>query len=189
MGAGVTMRTPSSNAKGFSLVETIVALGVLSAGVLGTAGVLTAGMQHLSSSPGDVVVTQKASQAIEAVFSARDSHKLTWAQIRNVVGAGGDAGIFLDGPQPVRLAGADGLVNTADDVAQPIESSTLPGRDQLLGTADDTTVTLNGYTREIKIRDIPNENGELRSITVTVVFQNGPTRRTFTLTTYISAYS
>jgi type II secretory pathway pseudopilin PulG len=183
------MRMQSSNAKGFSLIETVVALGVLTVGVLGTAGVLSAGMQNLSSSPGDVIVTQKASQAIEAVFSARDSHKLVWAQIRNVVGAGGDGGIFLDGPQQLHLAGPDGLVNTADDLAQPIESATLPGPDQLLGTADDTTVTLNGYTREIKIRDIPNENGELRLITVTITYQNGPTKRTYTLSTYISAYS
>ncbi len=29
-------------------------------------------MKNLSSSPADVVVTQKAAQAIEAVFSARD---------------------------------------------------------------------------------------------------------------------
>lgn len=189
MGPGVIMRNPSSSERGFSLVETIVALGVLTTGVIGAAAVLTAGMQNLSSSPGDVIVTQKAQQAIEAVFSARDSHKLTWAQIRNIAGLSNDGGIFLDGPQPVRLTGADGLVNTADDVAQPVESAILPGRDQLLGTGDDTTITLNGYTREIRIRDVPNENGELRTITVTVIFQNGPTKRTYTLTTYISAYS
>ena len=95
----------------------MIALGVLTTGVLGAAGVLAAGMQNLSSSPADVIVTQKAAQAIEAVFSARDSHKLTWAQIRNVNGRGSDGGIFLDGPQPLKLAGADGLVNTADDTA------------------------------------------------------------------------
>jgi type II secretory pathway pseudopilin PulG len=183
------MRTQSSNASGFSLVETVVALGVLTVGVLGTAGVLSAGMQNLSSSPGDVIVTQKATQAIEAVFSARDSHRLTWAKIRNVVGAGADGGIFRDGPQPLRLAGDDGLVNTADDAAQPIETVILPGPDQLLGTADDVTVTLNGYTREIWIRDVLNENGNLRQITVTITYQNGPTKRTYTLTTFISAYS
>ena len=78
----------------------MIALGVLTVGVLGAAAVLATGMQHLSSSPADVVVTQKAAQAIEAVFSARDSHKVTWAQIRNVKGASGsDGGIFLDGPQ------------------------------------------------------------------------------------------
>lgn len=168
---------------GFSLVETVVALGVLIVGLVGTAAVLTSGMQNLSSSSSDVVVTQKASQAIEAVFAARDSHKLVWAQIKNV----GDGGVFLDGPQPLRLPGPDGLVNTADDTTT--ETVTLPGKDQVLGTADDETVTLTGYTREIGIQDVANENGQLRSIDVTVTYQSGPTRRTYTLTTFISAYS
>ena len=144
-----------SSQKGFSLVETVIALGVLTTGVLGAAAVLATGMQNLSSSPADVVVTQKAAQAIEAVFSARDSHKLTWAQIRNVHGASGtDGGIFLDGAQPLKLAGLDGLVNTGRRHDRRDHHVTLPGKDQLLGTADDQTTTLSSFTREIMIRDV-----------------------------------
>jgi hypothetical protein len=177
-----------SSAKGFSLVETMIALGVLTTGVLGAAAVLASGMQNLSSSPFDVVTTQKAAEAMEAVFSARQSGKLAWTQIKNVQGAtGADGGVFLDGPQPLKTPGADGLVNTADDGA--VETIILPGKDQTLGTADDQTITLSSFTREIKIRDVSTENGQLRSIIVTVKFQNGPTTRTYTLTTYISSYS
>jgi len=165
-------------------METMVAIVVLMTGVLGAAAVMSSGMQQLSSSPADVIVTQKATQAVEAVYSARDSHKLTWAQIRNVR----DGGIFLDGPQPLRAEGPDGLVNTADDPAA-IETIVLPGRDQVLGTADDQTITLAQYTREIAIRDVPNENGNLRSITVTITYQSGSARRTYQLVTFISAYS
>jgi hypothetical protein len=175
------------SSKGFSLAETVIALGVLTTGVIGAAGVLTVGMQNLSSSPGDVVMTQKAAQAIEAVFSARDSHKLTWAQIRNVVGASNDGGVFLDGPQSLKLPGPDGLVNTADDTT--IETITLPGKDQILNTADDLIVPLTEYTREIYIRDVAGENGELRSIVVTITYQSGPTKRTYTLSSFISSYS
>ncbi len=185
MGAGVM---PASSERGFSLVETVVSIGVLTVGLLGAAAVLSAGMQNLSSSPGDVIVTQKAAQAVEAVFSARDSHRLTWNQILNVHGTSDSTGgIFLDGPQPLKVAGADGLVNTSDDGA--VETITLPGKDQMLGTSDDLVTTLNGYTREIMIRNVPNENGQLRSITVTITYQNGPTKRTYTLSTFISAYS
>ena len=63
------MREHHSSERGFSLVETIVAVGVLSVGLLGGAAVLTQGMQRLSSSPGDVLTTQKAAEAIESVFS------------------------------------------------------------------------------------------------------------------------
>jgi prepilin-type N-terminal cleavage/methylation domain-containing protein len=188
MERGVTMQTMSSE-KGFSLIETMVALGVLTVGVLGAAGVLATGMQNLSSSPQDVIVTQKASQAIEAVFSARDSHKLTWSQIRNVRGvSGNDGGIFVDGPTNLTLPGPDGIVNTQDDPTT-IETIILPGHDQILGTSDDQTITLNNFTRQIAIADVPNENGNLRSVTVTITYQNGPTKRTYTLVSFISSYS
>jgi hypothetical protein len=175
--------------RGFSLIEVMFALGVLMAGVLGAAAVLAAGTRMLGSSPGDMIGTQKAAQAIESVFAARDSHLLTWAQIRNVNGAGADGGVFLDGPQPMKLAGPDGLVNTADDAGQPMESTTEPGPDRLFNTADDETRELTGYTRQISIRDVPGENGNLRSVVVTIVFRFGETTRTQTVTTYVSSYS
>lgn len=179
-----------SSEKGFSLAETMIALGILTVGVMGAAGVLASGMQNLSSSPSDVIVTQKAAQAVEAVFSARDSLKLSWSQIRNERGgSGSDGGVFKDGPQPLYAAGTDGLVNTADDSSAGIETMTLPGKDQLLGTSDDITQSLTQYQREIEIRDVPNENGELRSIKVTITYQNGPTVRKYVLQSFISAYS
>ncbi|OFV90248.1 MAG: hypothetical protein A3G76_05785 [Acidobacteria bacterium RIFCSPLOWO2_12_FULL_65_11] len=174
--------------RGFSIVETLIAVSLLTVCVLGAAGVLGVGLQLVSSSPGDLTATQKAAEAIESVFAARDSHVLTWAQIRNVAGASGqDGGIFLDGPQPLRLAGTDALVNTTDDAAQPIESVELPGPDQnLLTPFDNQTVTLDGYTREIQIRDIqPN----LRSITVEITFQWGGATRRYTLVTYVSNFA
>ena len=78
-------------------------------------------------------------------------------------------------------------MNTADDTT--IETVTLPGHDQILGTGDDTTITLAAYKRQIAITDVANENGELRQIVVTVTYENGTLKRTYTLTTFISAYS
>jgi hypothetical protein len=174
--------------KGSSLIEVMMALGVLTVGMLGAVGVLAQGMEKLASSPGDVLTTQKAAELIEAVYSARDSHRLTWAQIKNVNGqSGSDNGVFLDGPQPIKLAGADGIANTADDTT--IETTLLPGPDQVLGTNDDTAVSLANYTREVTIRDVPNEAGALRTITVTVTYRAGSNVRNFTLKTFISNYS
>lgn len=167
------MTTHPSSEKGFSLAETVVALGVLITGVLGAAAVLTAGMTNLSSSPSDVITSQKASQAIEAVFAARDSKKLTWAQINNV----SNGGVFLDGPKSLTTPGLDGLVNTADD--GPIETIDIPNQ----------SIVLTAFTREIKIQDVASENGRLRMITVTVTFTAASVKRTYTLSTYISSYS
>ena len=167
--------------KGTSLIETAIALGVLSVGALGTAAIFTQGMERTKSSPGDLLATQKAQEAIESVFAARDSRTVTWAQLRNVTGAGSDGGIFLDGAQGIKDPGADGIVNTADDGA--IESVTYPGRDLVMGNADDKTVTMAEFTREIQIRDLAID---LRSITVTVTYRAGATLRTYTLIAYIS---
>jgi hypothetical protein len=172
--------------KGTSLIETAIALGVLTVGALGAAAVFTQGMESTRSAPGDLVATQKAQEAIESVFAARDSHTVTWAQLRNVTGTGADGGIFLDGALDIRDPGPDGIVSTADDAAEPIESTTYPGPDLLVGGADDTIATLAGFTREIAIRNL---TADLRSITVTVTYRAGRAVRTYTLTAYISNYA
>lgn len=164
-----------SNEKGFSLAETVIALGVLTTGVIGAAGVLVAGMQKIGSSPADVIMAQKATQAIESVFAARDSKRLTWAQVNNVSASG----VFLDGPQPIYNPGADGLVNTSDDAAAGIETLDMHG----------LTLSLSNYKRTVKIEDVANENGQLRKVTVTITFQDGVTSRNYVLITYISSYA
>src|SRR5581483_9896426 len=150
VGEGVVMAFSSE--KGFSLAETVIALGVLTTGIIGAASVLVAGMTNLSSSPADVITAQKATQAVESVFAARDSKRLIWSQINNV----SNGGVFLDGPQPLYKQGMDGIVNTADDAAAGIETLDLPNQH----------IQLTAYTRQILIADVAGENGNLRKITV-----------------------
>ncbi|HLQ43676.1 MAG TPA: hypothetical protein VK137_03020, partial [Planctomycetaceae bacterium] len=73
---------------GFSLVETFIAVSVLTVGTLGLAGVFAVGVQKTTSSPAELLATQKAAAAIESVFSARDSHMVAWTQLRNVNNGG-----------------------------------------------------------------------------------------------------
>jgi len=174
------MHTAARSQSGFSLVETVFAIGILSVGALGMAGVFSQGMQRTISSPGELIATQKAAEAVESVFSARDSHNITWAQLRNE----NFGGIFLNGPQAIRMPGLDGVVNTHDDTQ--VESVDLPGPDQRLGTPDDVTKTLDGFTREIKIADLSDD---LRSITVTVTYKAGPQTRSYTITAFISTWA
>ena len=51
-------------------------MAILSVAALGMAGIFTQGMQKTASSPGELLATQKAAEAIESVFSARDSHTI-----------------------------------------------------------------------------------------------------------------
>lgn len=173
------------DAAGFTILESLVAVSVLAVGLLGLAGVLAAGLGRLASSPADLLARQKAAEAIESVSMARDTGKLTWAQVRNVRGeTGSDNGIFLDGPQPLKTVGADGLTNTVDDGA--VETLTAPGPDGLLGTVDDVVTPLSQYTREVKIRDV---TATLRQVEITITVQSGRGTQTYVITTLMSSYA
>lgn len=170
---------------GFGLAEVMVALLLLLVGVLGVAGGVAVAARRLTGSQDQLFASQRAAEAAESVFKARDTRTVTWAQIKNRNGAGGnDNGIFVDGPQPMRRFGSDGLANTADDGA--VEDIVKPGLDGLLGTADDQHVPLVGFTREIEIRDITQT---LRRLRIIVRYRNSQGPAQYVLTTFISSYA
>jgi hypothetical protein len=169
---------------GFTLVEVFAAMMLVIVGLMALAGAVAVGTRRLTGSQDQLIASQRAAEAIESVFKGRDNRVLTWAQIMNVVGAGADGGVFLDGPRDVRDPGPDGLVNTPDDGA--IQEIIKPGPDGLLGTADDERTPLVGFTREIELREIrPN----LRQLRVIVRYRTvgGPTQ--YIITTFISSYA
>ena len=171
---------PRRDQAGFTLVETLFAIIILSGGLLALASAFAQGMVIMGTSHYHQIAKEKASEAIESVFTSRDTRTITWARIRNV-SAGG---IFLDGEQSLRTQGVDGLLNTSDDGAP--ETEILPGEDGLLGTADDRVFPLDNFTREIEIRDIgPN----LRRIRIIVRYRIGAVDRQFQLTTFISSFA
>jgi type II secretory pathway pseudopilin PulG len=170
---------------GFTLIEVAIAMMITTVGVLALAGAIAGGAHQLTGSQDQLLAGQRAAEAAESVFKARDTRVLTWAQIRNVNGAGGtDGGVFLDGPTSVKDPGADGLCNTVDDGA--VATVVTPGLDGLLGTADDLITPLWGFTREIEIRDI---NANLRQLRVIVTYHNSRGTQQYILTTYLSSYA
>lgn len=172
--------------KGFTLLETAIAMAVLSFGILALASFYTQGMQASYRSQIQFIAQEKAQEALETIFTARDTQMLSFAQINNV-SAGG---VFLDGPQPLLAPGPDGLVGTADDdAANPDNIVVGPGPDNVLGTADDTTINLNPWmTRTILIQPVQNENN-LNQITITVNYNYEGQAGQFQLVSYISSYS
>jgi prepilin-type N-terminal cleavage/methylation domain-containing protein len=172
--------------KGFTLLEIVIAMAVLSFGILALASFYTQGMQASYRSQIQFIAQEKAQEALETIFTARDTQMLSFAQINNV-SAGG---VFLDGPQPLLAPGPDGLVGTADDdAANPDNIVVGPGPDNVLGTADDTTINLNPWmTRTILIQPVQNENN-LNQITITVNYNYEGQAGQFQLVCYISSYS
>jgi hypothetical protein len=133
----------------------------------------------------DYIAEKKAEEAVETIFAARDSKLLVWTSIQNV----SNAGVFLDGPQPLEGAGPDGLYGTADDdPTQPMVVILGPGPDGILGTADDVVLSLAGMTRTIAITAFPGST-DLRQITITMNYRVGALARQYTLVSYISQFS
>jgi prepilin-type N-terminal cleavage/methylation domain-containing protein len=158
------MTTTHQSDAGFSLIEVMAGMLLLAIGALALAGGVAAGARRLTGSQDQLLASRRAAEAAESVFKARDNRTLAWAQIRNVVGAGADGGIFVDGALDVKAPGPDGLVNTLDDGA----------------------VVQAGMTREIEIRDL---GATLRQLRVIVRYRSALGTQQFVLTTYLSSYA
>ena len=177
------------SAEGFSLVEVIVATGILATGLLSLAGVFALGMRHMAGSSPGVIAREKAREAVESVHTARDTGDLAWAKIRNVA----DGGIFLGGARPMKTVGDDGFVNTADD-GPGLEQLRSAGPDNILGNSDDILITLSDFTREIQITNLMLDsnptlvNQNLRQIKVIVKYKADGTWRAYTLVTFVSSF-
>jgi type II secretory pathway pseudopilin PulG len=186
------MHRDFNSESGVTLVEVLIAMCVLTVGAIGMASVFLYGIQAASSSPNELAATQKAAEAIESVFSARDSHTLEWDEIQNKVTGG--PGIFVAGQTDMYVAGVDGILQTLDDGApanpgddKVVESWELPGPDGNLATpADNVTVELAGFKREVIITGLTDN---LREIKVVISYPAGSTTRTYTLTALISAFA
>lgn len=175
---------------GFTLLEAMIAIAILSVGILSLAAVYAQGIQVASMTQLDYIAEKKAEEAVETIFAARDSKLLLWTNIRNVTGAGGaNDGVFLVGAQPLLAAGPDGLFGTVDDdTANPDVVITGPGPDKILGTADDVVMSLKNMTRTIAIVDVTGEPG-LRQITITLSYTSGRMSRQYTLVSFIAQFS
>jgi type II secretory pathway pseudopilin PulG len=175
---------------GFTLLEAMIAIVILSFGILSLAAVYAQGIQVANMTQMDYIAEKKAEEAVETIFAARDSKLLLWTNIRNVTGSGGvNDGVFLVPPQPLLAAGPDGLYGTADDdPANPDVVIIGPGPDKILGTADDVVMPLRSMTRTIAIADVPGESG-LRQITITITYTAGSLSRQYTLVSFIAQFS
>ena len=181
-------RRGRDQADGFSLVEMIIAMGVLSVALLSLVGVFAMSVQQMTASTPMLIAREKARETVESVHAARDTGEFAWNTILNVA----NGGVFLNGAQPLRRPGIDGLVNTADDGA--IETIVKPGNDGILSTADDQIVTLYDFTRQVEITPLNYDgtttlNPNLRQVVVTVRYKVENAWRNYRLVTFISSYS
>ena len=173
---------PRKREHGFTLIETMIAIAVLAIGVLGLAATFADGITYMMSSQADFIAQQKAQEAVESIFTARDSSAVPFASIANTV----NGGIFTTGPTSLCDPGPDGIVGTVDDncAANKIDCVQSPGPDGILGTPDDVCVPLSNFKRTIAITPV---SPGLNQIAVTMNYTAGRLTRQYQLVTYISS--
>jgi prepilin-type N-terminal cleavage/methylation domain-containing protein len=183
----------SRDERGFTLLESLISMVVLTIGLLSLLAVISVAMTATQTSQEDAISKKLAQEAVESIYSARDTANVTWSQIENTGPAGG---IFVTGLQPINQPGIDGIIGTADDsTALPQVMETAGNTGVYAGTCPpDNCTPLTNYQRSITIADVPNpaggSYGNLRQLTVTVQYTTPQFRlpKTYSLVSYLSSY-
>jgi len=196
----MTQRISRSSAqRGFTLIETMIAIAIMSIGIVTLIAAFATAVSATQNSQENLIAREKALEAMESVYTARNTQQITFAQITNI----SNGGIFTDGATQLLCEGPDGLVNTSDDVACPAsgpcaagpECVVLPGPDGILGTADDVGMSLGNFTRQIQINPVLEADGvttdpTLKQIVVTINYTTGASTvpRSYIVNALISEY-
>jgi prepilin-type N-terminal cleavage/methylation domain-containing protein len=200
IGRGGSDRVRKQAERGFSLLEVVISMAVLTVGMVSLLGVFGLAMASTQTSQESMIAKQLANESYESLLTARNTSQMTWDDIQNTGSTNcpvtGDAtcGIFLNGVQPIYNAGADGIYGTADDAASGEQTLQDPGTDGVYQTADDIMIPLIGYQRTIAFGTVYDAAGNavpsVRAVTITVQYSTSQTsqQKTYILNSYISQY-
>jgi prepilin-type N-terminal cleavage/methylation domain-containing protein len=178
----------NKNENGFSLIETIIAIIILTVGILCVLGAMSYSIRAVQESEKITFAKENARSTMETIFSIRDMQLFDADGIQNVydwdvivVKNGSNSGIFLDGWTPIREnPGLDGIYGTADDACPADEQCRV-------GTYTNDSPVVDGFLRKIEISDIvENGNVKKRYIVVRIRYMFGSLEREVTESSIMS---
>lgn len=158
--------------RGFTLIEAVIAIFIMTIGLIGTAAAITYALEFSAISRNVTKAKLVVVASIEEIESLRNARRLDFKQFANAgavdnIGSAnqflGFANDFLD---VSNLPGTDGVNGTADDI------SSNPGADGTYGTNDDTidaSRIRKGYRRKI---EITNLSATLKKVVVRVRYSS-----------------
>lgn len=173
----------SQEEAGFSYIETMIAIIVLTVGILGSLSALSYGVMSVSESEKRTKAKEIAGSTMETIFAVRDMVEdgaiTSWEKIGVTAGAG--PGIFLDGWTTIREnPGQDGIYGTADDACAPTGNC-------VVGAYINTSDVVRNFQRKVEIVDIvENSVVKKRRLTVRVRYAVGSLYREENLSTIIA---
>lgn len=186
------MRT-NKNEKGFTYIEVIIAILIMTVGVLATLSAISVAVIRARESEQRNIARQFTNAALESIYGTRDllqvdatlrqANILTnWTAVANVTPAT-PQGVFLTGFNPIRRdSGKDQIEGTADDACPAASNCTV-------GTYTNSSSVFDGFQREILITDIAEPNTTVvrrKRIVINVRYLAGQAVRTETVSTIIS---
>lgn len=193
-------RVSQRRERGFSLIEVMISMAILTTGLVSLLGVFGLAMASTQTSQNAMIAKQLANEYYESIITARNTTQITWDDIQNngsptcpITGAS-TCGIFLNGLEQIYNAGADGIYGTSDDAASGEQTLQDPGSDGVFLTADDLFIPLTAFQRQIVIAPVYDGNGDViasvRSVTITIYYTNPQTKlpSTYVLNSYISQF-
>lgn len=178
------------NEKGFSLIETVVAIVILTVGVLAVLGAISFSWRLIQESEKATFSKEHARSTMETIFSVRDFQLFdetgtvpvyNWNSIQ--MKKAGTPGIFLEGWNPIREnPGTDGIYGTADDACPAPGNCTV-------GAYTNSSNVVPNYEQKIEITDI-NQNGLVnkRYIVISIRYMVGSQTRMVTESTILANF-
>jgi prepilin-type N-terminal cleavage/methylation domain-containing protein len=142
---------------GFTLLEVVVAIFILTIGLMGTAAAITYALQFTTLSKNLTNAKFVIVSTIEEVESLRNTQRLSYKQIENAGNVDNTDmpnffGGFSTGFKAISTEpGNDGVNGTNDDL------SSAAGADGIWGTTDDvinSSLVRGGYSRQIEISNL-----------------------------------
>jgi prepilin-type N-terminal cleavage/methylation domain-containing protein len=192
---------PETRQSGFTLIECMISMMILTIGAVGMLSVFGLAVKANQTSQADLIARQLASETVEGIYTARNTAQISWPQMQNV----SNGGIFVDGMNPIKCAGADGILDTVDDASCRTASGAIcpnggvrcltePGPDGVLGTADDVILPLTNYQLQIVVQPLLDTKGNpiqtLNLLTVTIQYTapSSPVAKNYVTNEYMSSY-
>jgi hypothetical protein len=177
-------RNSGSKQSGFTLVEAVISVAVVTIGLIGILASFAAALTASTAVQYSTIARQKATETLESIYTERQTAELSFDKIQNI--SAGGPGIFVGGLVPLTDPGPDGLDGTIDDVAAV--AITVPGYtgSQTGSAPSSQQISLASFQRQITITDV---NANLRQVNVTVQYPGpGGNPSTYTIQALISAY-
>src|SRR3989442_3361962 len=90
----MTQRRPHNSQSGFTIIETMIAIAIMSIGILTVLAAFATAVGATQNAQENLVARQKTLEAMESIYTARNTQQITFSQIANTASGGS----FLNGP-------------------------------------------------------------------------------------------